>query len=194
MRLFSIWGVGMVLAGAGAYAAEAGLRQAVCLDGHGVVDNFVASRAQAVATAVFQDAGVGIVWLSDRQCRNTSGNVIRVELDLVVPAGFGPEAMAYALPYAAVGPAIHVFYSRVLRDHRDLPVEVLGYVIAHEIGHVIEGIARHSAEGVMTAHWGLHDYARMKKRQLAFDAQDVRLMHLSLERLAAALTAQAARE
>ena len=76
--------------------------------------------------------------------RLRADNVLRIEMDAVAPARFGPETMAYALPYGASGTTIHVFYDRVLQDHRELPAEVLGHVIAHEIGHVLEGIARHS--------------------------------------------------
>jgi predicted metalloendopeptidase len=75
-----------------------------------------------------------------------------------------------------------------MENHRELGAEILGHVIAHEIGHVLEGIARHSPEGLMKAHWGLHDYMRMKKQRLCFSTEDVDLMRrhfLSADGLAA---------
>ncbi len=87
-------------------------------------------------------------WRWTRSCRHTSES----------------ETLAYALPYAESGTTIHVFYRRIVESHRELGAEILGHVIAHEIGHVLEGIARHSPEGLMKAHWGLHDYMTMKKK------------------------------
>jgi predicted metalloendopeptidase len=76
-----------------------------------------------------------------------------------------------------------------------MPVEVLGHVIAHEIGHVLEGVARHSTDGLMKPHWTLQDYWRMKNRHLFFAAEDVELMHLSMQRASAgSVTAQSERE
>jgi hypothetical protein len=39
-------------------------------------------------------------------------------------------------------------------DYRDA---LLGYVLAHEIGHVLEGLVRHSGAGVMKASWNRAD-------------------------------------
>jgi hypothetical protein len=184
-----------VLAGVSAHAAENGPGRGVCVNNREIVNTFVMVRAQALVTAVFSEAGVRIEWLPARQCRNTADNVLRIEMDAVVPARFGPETMAYALPYGASGTAIHVFYGRLLQDHESLTAEVMGHVIAHEIGHVLEGIARHSPDGLMKAHWDGHDYSTMRKQHLSFAAEDVELMHLRLQRLSAGgLTARSEME
>jgi hypothetical protein len=176
-----------VLTAVGAHAAENGPGRGVCVQNRESVNIIVMVQAQALVTAVFAEAGVRIEWLTPRQCRTTTGNVVlRIEVDAVAPAGFGREALAYALPYATSGTTIHVFYDRVLRDHRDLTAQVLGHVIAHEIGHVLEGIARHSPGGLMKAHWDASDFASMRKHLLSFAAEDVELMRLRLPRPSAA--------
>ena len=38
---------------------------------------------------------------------------------------------------------------------------LLGHVLAHEIGHVLQGVARHSATGVMKGRWSLHETSHM---------------------------------
>jgi hypothetical protein len=186
MKLLLICGATAVLAGVGAHAAESSPGLAVCVQHWELVNGFVMARAQALVTSIFSEAGVRIEWQSSRQCRNTASNVLRVEMDSVVPARFGPETMAYALPYGASGTAIHVFYDRVLQEHRELGAQVLGHVMAHEIGHVIEGIARHSPDGLMKARWDIRDYSIMRKGSLPFAAQDVELMQLSLRSVSAA--------
>ena len=164
------------VAGAIAYAAENGPGLAVCVQHREAVNNLVMAQAQAIVTAVFAEASVRIDWLSSRLCRLAAGDTIRLEIDSEVPPRFGPETLAYALPYAASGTTIHVFYARIMENHREFGAEILGHVIAHEIGHVLEGIARHSPDGLMKAHWGLHDYITMKKQRLFFSAEDVQLM------------------
>ena len=39
--------------------------------------------------------------------------------------------------------------------------KVLGHVLAHQVTHVLQGIARHSAEGLMAALWSTEDVRRM---------------------------------
>ena len=176
------------VAGVVAYAAENGPALAVCVQHRETVNNLVMAKAQAIVSEVFAEAGVRIDWIPSRLCRIATGTAIRLEMDPVVPTHFASETLAYALPYAGSGTTIHVFYLRIMENHRELGAEILGHVIAHEIGHVLEGIARHSPEGLMKAHWGLHDYMRMKKQRLCFSAEDVELMRphlLSADGLAA---------
>jgi hypothetical protein len=194
MKLLLICRATAVMAAASAYAAENGPVR-VCVQHRGLVNNFVMARAQSVVTTVFSEAGIRIEWIPSRQCIDAPDSVLRIEMDAAAASRFGSETMAYALPYSVTGTTIHVFYDRVLQDHPDLPGEVLGHVIAHEIGHVLEGIARHSPDGLMKAHFGLKDYWRMKNPRLFFAAEDVELMHLHLQHWSAgSVTARSERE
>lgn len=51
------------------------------------------------------------------------------------------------------------FYDRVLANSRPtgLPF-LLGHVLAHEIGHILQGVERHSSAGVMKEKWDYRDY------------------------------------
>ena len=53
---------------------------------------------------------------------------------------------------------------------------ILAHVLAHEIGHVLQAIDRHSATGVMKAHWKGPDFADMSARPWDFTPEDVDLM------------------
>jgi hypothetical protein len=95
------------------------------------------------------------------------------------PAGFSHVALATALPYADSGVRIMVFYDRVeplLRGHHAPQATVLGYVLAHEIAHVLQGIARHSERGIMRARWTDNDFKQMGIKVLSFTPDDVQLI------------------
>jgi hypothetical protein len=53
---------------------------------------------------------------------------------------------------------------------------LLGYVLAHEIGHVLQGVARHSETGVMKNRWSLLEVVNMKYDRLHFTALDATLI------------------
>ena len=71
-----------------------------------------------------------------------------------------PGDLAYAQVYQ--GKKIVLFRDRVMYsiESRSAPV-LLGHVIAHEIVHVLQGVARHSESGLMKAHWTGRDYQEM---------------------------------
>jgi hypothetical protein len=55
-----------------------------------------------------------------------------------------------------------VFYTHIqyVAEQHGLQPEVLfGYVLAHEIGHLLLGPHAHSAAGLMRAYWDRHDIA-----------------------------------
>ena len=102
--------------------------------------------------------------------------------------GFHPGALAYAAPYATSGTRIHVFLDRVQQTAAEVPVGILlGYVIAHELGHVLEGVDRHSAEGIMQARWKHAELERMLIRRFPFSPEDAALIRAGVARRASPL-------
>jgi|HubBroStandDraft_6_1064221.scaffolds.fasta_scaffold152216_2 hypothetical protein len=169
----------VVMAAAGASAAE--LKNAVeivsiCSDN--TADLISVLRARNIATQMFAAIEVGIEWHDAPSCPT---GALRVSFSTSTPGNLLPGALAYALPYE--GTHIVIFYDRVQAaavDPRRVPA-VLGHVLVHEITHVLEGVARHSAEGVMKAHWTNEDYSRMCWKPLPFADEDVALIHRGLE-------------
>lgn len=53
-------------------------------------------------------------------------------------------------------------------------------VRAHEIGHVLEQMQRHSESAVMKARWSAEDYQRMERNPLPFAPEDVELIREGL--------------
>ena len=72
------------------------------------------------------------------------------------PANVFPGALGFALPFAHRGAHVSIFYDRVealARSMSSASYIILGYAIAHEIGHVLLGSAEHSSTGLMQAQW-----------------------------------------
>jgi len=144
-------------------------------------------RAERTATGIFAGIGVPVVFRAgvERKSNREGAVSIEMQLDAKTPAQFHAGAMAYAMPIGASGTSIHVFCDRVLNTSPDGGTgTILGHVMAHEIAHVLEGVSRHSAEGVMKARWEPPDYRQMKSGTLPFDPTDAELIHAGLEKMA----------
>ena len=154
---------------------------AVCVDGE--ADQYaqnVVNHAQLEASGIFRGIGVQLDWhpASSGFCRRSGHSVIRVSYSLRTPTEVVPSALAYALPYEGVH--IEVFYNRIRGRDDAERVGVLGYVLAHEITHILQGIARHSDSGIMKAQWDNADFAQMRFVTLSFTEDDVDLIHKGL--------------
>jgi hypothetical protein len=153
-----------------------------------VQDNFkvdVLGRAEQTAARIFAAIGVPLRFHlgSKRKGGDEAAVIIEMRFHGRVPADFHPGAMAYATPFADAGERIHVFCERVLNPNRDGGTgALLGHVMAHEIGHVLEGADHHSGEGVMKARWETADFQKMLTGPLPFDSTDADLIHTALER------------
>jgi len=74
-----------------------------------------------------------------------------------------------------------------------MPVStLLAHVMTHEITHLLQEVAWHSATGVMKAHWNLRDYSEMAWRPLPFTQEDIDLIRCGLRRRAAGAAANSA--
>jgi hypothetical protein len=132
-----------------------------------------------VANRAFQGTGVHLSWRRDGPAAEpieaNCGEIIELQIDPVAARGYHRNAMAYATPMAASGTRIHIFYDRVSESAANAP-NLLGYVLAHEIGHVLQGVARHSGDGIMKAHWDGHDQNLMAAYELRFTPEDAALI------------------
>ena len=73
-----------------------------------------------------------------------------------------------------------VFFDRVMEKPGNVSI-LLGHVIAHEVTHILQGVARHSESGVMKAQWTGADYREMTWEPLQFTDDDVMLIHSGLK-------------
>jgi hypothetical protein len=166
-----------ILTGSGLLAEGAESRQiTICVES--VTGNAkMLYEARAVASGLFGGIGVKIRWHGPRNCPTEAPYVT---FSSNTPARVQPGALAYAMPYE--GTHIVVFVDRVQLLAPYNRGCLLGYTLAHEITHIVEGIVRHSASGIMKAQWGTDDHFAMRQRRLGFAPEDVALIYQGLDR------------
>jgi hypothetical protein len=152
------------------------------------------ATALTMAGRVLLAAGVPTEWhTGSRGPVNPEG---RSCLTLSVTRGVSrkayPGALGVALPHAHTGADITIFYDRIERlewhavSANATAPQILGYAMAHEIGHVLLGSTQHSLTGIMKGPWGEAEFERLAKGWLGFTAQQGELMRESAFRRAVA--------
>jgi hypothetical protein len=146
--------------------------------------------AEGVTCEIFAKAGVHIVWKTGQPKTEIPRQTIVLDITADAPASFFPGALGRAQEFEGVH--ITVFYDRVeSMASREIVPKLLAHVLVHEITHVLEGIDRHSPEGIMKARWTPADIASMAFKPLPFDPNDVQLIHLGMARRSGVVVANA---
>lgn len=146
-------------------------------------------KSQAVASAVFAKIGIQLKWRFDGrkpaaktvafQGGESLTSTLTAEIVPQAPANLNPNALGMVTFSANSPTRIHVFYDRMaplLRQHRAHDASILGYVVAHEIGHLLRGISHHSETGAMRTRWTEDDFSKMATGQLLFTSEDAVFM------------------
>jgi hypothetical protein len=142
------------------------------------VDAMSLARSEKVAAEAFENLGVELVWVdcpvpkthsrAYSACQSDMGPidlVLRIlPRHMAIKLAARDEALGSAQKCSEREPAceLSVFYCRV----DELAVEgyredrILGYVIAHEVAHVLLGPG-HSQEGIMRGEWTRNDLQRI---------------------------------
>jgi len=136
------------------------------------------TRAQLIVGGIFDRIGIEVVWHELAHCQGEKQPIV-VTLSLMTPRDQLPYALAYSQPFEGVH--IRVFYDRVVYDQPVTggvcpPQVLLAHVLAHEIGHVLQGTDQHAERGVMKARWNYRDYYEMARKPLGFSDLDIRLI------------------
>ena len=144
-------------------------------------DHNIPAGTRPLVSTMFARIGVRIDW-RERFCPIGVGS-IAVKLSYDTPHNQLPNAIAFARPNEG---AIVVFYDRVYDRVNKLNSDgmlclLLAHVLVHEITHVLQGIDRHSATGIMKARWDARDYLEMDWKPLPFAQEDVDLIYDGLK-------------
>jgi hypothetical protein len=162
-----------------AVGAHAAGKVRSCVSSSTYVSLFDLAKAEAIALRMFATAGVTLEWRStgSAACRNSDqARTVFLDFHIHTAPNDHPGALAYALPYQ--GSRIVVLFERFESSAGGprLVATILAHVMAHEIAHLLEGVARHSQTGVMKAYWDGHDLMQMAVSPLPFAPEDVRLI------------------
>jgi hypothetical protein len=136
----------------------------------------VTAQAEGLASKIFADVGVTINWWRGVPSHPETGAII-IEFATNTRATDHPGGWAYALPYEGVH--IRIFWDRIEAD--PFARQLLAHVMVHEITHILQGIARHSPEGIMKARWSDQDRQTMMRGPLRFTPEDVEMIYQGME-------------
>ncbi len=135
---------------------------------------------EALVSKIFQRSGVRIDW---KNCSDAPEDTSTFAIHVIehAPSSASPEALASTELSRS---AITVFHDRVQRSlrrvHPAAKIVAPAFVIAHELGHAMQGIPRHSETGILKAVWTYDDFVAMLFDKLAFTDFDSDLIRKGL--------------
>jgi len=181
-----LW-IGAVLLGT---SLSAGERMTVSVCTRGRLDEKVVTGAEATAAALFHSIDIEIVWakceigLEGDEAAQQHWFTVRLRdgKPFITPNPPALDALGEAfLSEDKVGYIVDVYYQAVQTLATSKQAEfrpLLGYVIAHELGHLLLGPG-HSTRGVMSAAWDLRDLQAIREACLRFSpAEGARMLRM----------------
>ena len=144
-------------------------------------------KAEQFATQVYEKAGVSVRWLNrpagsskEDGCGDLSEQVVCVIVSIVPKSsGSGADVLGVAFSVReGMGKFATVFYGRVrdLGGQRLSSAGVLGFVIAHEAGHILLGANSHSSLGIMQPCWESPQLRKASMGNLLFTPEQAERM------------------
>lgn len=105
-----------------------------------------------------------------------------VRYNKAVSADNSAEALAFVKPFSDGPGVVTILYDRVrhVAGRQSREKSVLAYVLAHELGHVLQRSTQHARTGVMKAYWTGEDFDAMDRKLLTFTDDDVDLLKQGL--------------
>lgn len=146
------------------------------------VDRVTLMQGEKTATGIFEKAGVETRWIEPSG--GGSFPLSHIQLKILpsvmslrsgLPDHFPDSAMGLAPGSGRDRQSVYVFYNRVeavatkhaADTHADA-AQILGHVIAHEIGHLMLNDQTHSAAGIMRGVWNFWDLQNVSYGYLLF--------------------------
>ena len=138
--------------------------------------------AEIIAGRIFRPIGVDVHWRRGIvHCPKTPIGSIVVSFPEVAPSQLEPSVLASAFPFEGVH--LEIYYWRIPNRGQTYQAVLMGHLLVHEITHLLEGSAGHSASGIMKAQWSAQDIEEMLNNQVHFSGPDVaRIMNGLLSR------------
>lgn len=157
------------------------------------------SRAEDVAGQVFSAIGIELVWfdvpLTHAELANSTDSLLHPR-GAFVDMSVLPESMSALakLPESKLGSTsmehegdratvASVYYDRIERQARHTrasTAQLLGYAIAHELGHMLLRTTHHASSGIMIATWRPVDLQRAAQGLLGFTPQQAEYMRAEI--------------
>ena len=157
------------------------------------VDDVTVLVAEKMASRIYQEAGLSIIW---KNCLAQLKSVECVQMvdnrHLVLHIEHQPqtlEADIYGVAFLdqdGLGVYCDVFYDRIVKLHhasKASEATILGIVAAHELGHLLLGSHAHAPVGIMRPQLQAKDFWTPELGETTFSRQQTRRMSDRLARL-----------
>ena len=153
------------------------------------VSRSILARAEREARRVLGAAGVRIIWVECpvESTASVGGPCLRTLESTDIMLRILPPPAEHSLKTDVFGFAVNPILASVYCDSAvRLAVEeehvefdariILGYVIAHELGHLFLGSNSHSSAGIMRSPWGRKQVRQALMGTLLFTAEQAKVM------------------
>ena len=142
------------------------------------------TNAQRLATSVFREAAIDLLWMDGKQSPvSEARNLLRIHCCY--------DRLRKDLPHRTMGFApvggrhITVFWDRITIEAASAGLPeglLLGYVMAHELGHLLLPAGYHSPYGIMQSRLRYDDWSRTRRVcSLFFSKEEANQMQLALK-------------
>lgn len=146
-------------------------------------------QAEVKVNKIYGDIGIRVLWRTSYPTPNGCFKRARYSRIVVdqrtdAPPDLRPNAMAFTTLGSTKGACVTLLPDRFVTGLQSNPfgtTSLISNVLAHEIGHVLQGSARHSQTGIMQANWSDREIMRMSTKQLQFTRLDIELIRKGLE-------------
>jgi hypothetical protein len=169
---------------------DTGLKITLGLYDYAHVDSKTLIRARDETTRIYREIGIETLWVDDpiaeqRGLAPYRASEIRVNIvptaeglsllsnSLGIAPGTGPNRRHLYVCYDRVENLYHKQIASTTRGRSSRPAttaQILGYAIAHEMGHLL-GLDAHSENGIMRVAWSPIDLLNLAYEELAFTVQ-----------------------
>jgi hypothetical protein len=130
--------------------------------------------------------GMDFTAYAAKACQPDLGQAtVRLQILPHAPAGLPAQALGFSLPCARSGVQVTIFADRVATVTETAGPTfgcVLGYAIAHEIGHVLLRSDTHTTAGLMKGIWSKSDWQRAAVSVVSFSPAEARIIAALHER------------
>ena len=180
-RKIAIFIVGIVLWGSSSAHAWSNPMFTVNVYNDARVSPALLQHSESIAGKIFQQAGFAILWKDcsqahverQKMCLGTPDEIAFAVR--IVPHSLSLSGEAFGVAFVGSdgqGTQADVFYSgieQLTNDSSANPADIMGHVMAHELGHLLLGLNSHSSLGIMQAHWTDRQLRQMSMGFLKFD-------------------------
>ena len=141
-------------------------------------------RAKPIASHIYQPTGIQLTFVDEPAAHGITLRMLYMPMKEASRLSMGVAARGHG----RMGGLIYAFYTRIeayARKHNKPVSQVLGHVMAHELGHLLLPHGSHTKRGIMVAAWDRNQIEQIGRGWLSFSAAEAAQIRARAKCLAA---------